>query len=64
MGRKMGGSFKRERIYVYQKKNVQELCMYCACVCACTHTCKGAYVNKSRGKAVTMILNEMANMTM
>ena len=38
--------------------------MCCACVCACTYTCKGEYVNKSRGKAVTMILNEMANMTM
>lgn len=57
------GCGAREDICI-QKKNVQELCVCCACVCACTYTCKEAYVNKSRGRAVTMILHEIANMTM
>ena len=62
-GRREGAS--KGRGYMYTKKtNVQELCVCCACVCACKYTFKGAYVNESRGKAVTMILHEMANMTM
>ena len=49
--------------YMYTKpKNVQDLCVCCACVCVCTYTCMGAHMNKSRGRAVTMILYEIVNM--
>ena len=61
-GGRCGGASKWGGYMYTKNNNVPELCVCCACVCACTYTCMGAYMNKSRGRAVTMILYEIANM--
>lgn len=63
MGGRWEGASKWGVGYMYTNPKCPRLvCVSCVCVCVCTYTCMGAHMNKSRGRAVTIILYEIVNM--